>query len=194
MMDNSALIVVDMQNDFMDGGVLAVPGSKSIVPTINLYMEVFHNRSLPIYATRDWHPQNHISFRERGGPWPPHCIMFTEGASFFNKLKFPKETEVISKAMKPDEEAYSGFQGTDLAIRLKKRGISNIFISGVATEYCVLSTAMDGIKNGFRVHLLQDAVRGIKDRDVSSAMQRMKDAGVIIISFKDLEPILDRDP
>jgi nicotinamidase/pyrazinamidase len=193
-MGGSALIVVDMQNDFMDGGVLAVPGSKSIVPTINRYMETFHNRSLPIYATRDWHPQNHISFRDRGGPWPPHCVMFTEGASFFNQLKFPNETEVVSKAMKPDEEAYSGFQGTDLASRLKKRGINRIFISGVATEYCVLSTAIDGVKNGFVVYLLSDAVKGIRERDVSAAMLKMKDAGVNIITMKDLETVLSKDP
>ncbi|MEM3637414.1 MAG: isochorismatase family protein [Conexivisphaerales archaeon] len=189
-MARSALLVIDMQNDFMDGGVLAVPGSTSIVPVINRYMEIFHNNHLPIYATRDWHPPDHISFRERGGPWPPHCIRFTEGAAFFNKLRFPDETEVISKAMKPDEEAYSGFQGTDLALKLRKENVTNIFIAGVATEYCVFSTAMDGLKNGFKVFLLGDAVKGINESDSDSAVSKMKAAEVYLLTINELDAVL----
>lgn len=178
LMPKLALIVVDMQNDFMDGGALEVKGSKDIVTKINEYMKLFHESSLPIFATRDWHPPNHISFEERGGPWPPHCVQFTEGASFYPGLKFPDQTEVISKATEPDVEAYSGFQGTDLAERLRRKGVEKIFICGVATEYCVMSTALDALKERFNVSVLVDAIKGIREKDVKKAIERMSASGV----------------
>ncbi|MDK2782783.1 MAG: nicotinamidase/pyrazinamidase, partial [Thermococcaceae archaeon] len=142
-----ALIIVDMQRDFMPGGALPVPEGDRIIPTIEELVEKFKKRGALIVATRDWHPPDHISFKERGGPWPSHCVQNTKGAEIVVKL--PEDTIVISKADKPDKEAYSGFEGTELAEILKEKGVKRVYICGVATEYCVKATALDALKHGF---------------------------------------------
>src|SRR3990172_9324815 len=114
-----ALIVVDVQIDFLPGGSLAVPAGDEVVPVLNRYLGAFHAKSLPIFATRDWHPVNHCSFKAGGGPWPPHCVAGTAGAAFAPGLKLPPETTTISKATPPDKDAYSGFEGTDLEARVR---------------------------------------------------------------------------
>ncbi|HEX9628301.1 MAG TPA: nicotinamidase [Acidiferrobacterales bacterium] len=159
--DGDALIVVDVQNDFLSGGSLAVPDGDAVVPVLNGYMSAFDARHLPIYATRDWHPGNHISFKARGGPWPPHCVADTPGAAFAPALKLPAATQVVSKAVTPDRDAYSGFEGTDLAARLRAQGARRLFIGGLATDYCVLNTVKDALKQGFEVQLLADAIRAV---------------------------------
>jgi argininosuccinate lyase len=176
---NSALIVVDVQNDFCPGGALPVTGGDEVVPVINQYINKFHEAGAPIFATRDWHPPNHISFKYRGGPWPLHCVQGTDGAAFHRGLKLPSEAIVISKATSPDEEAYSGFQGTDLAQRLRSIGVEKIFIGGLATDYCVKHTVLDAIKEGFRVVLLVDAVRAVdlKPGDGEKAIAEMVEKG-----------------
>jgi len=156
-----ALIVVDMQNDFLPGGSLAVPRGDEVVPVMNRYTSVLHSLGLPIYATRDWHPEGHCSFQAQGGPWPPHCIAGTPGARFASGLELPPETVVISKARTVEKDAYSGFEGTDLAQRLRAQGVGRLFIGGLATDYCVLNTVRDAIKEGFTVYLLDDAIRAV---------------------------------
>jgi nicotinamidase/pyrazinamidase len=159
--DGDALIVVDVQNDFLPGGSLAVPHGGEVVPILNRYIAEFHARRLPVVATRDWHPANHISFKARGGPWPPHCVPGTRGAEFAPGLRLPADAPIVSKAATPDDDSYSGFQGTDLAARLKRQNITRLFIGGLATDYCVLVTVKDAISNGFEVVLLQDAIRAV---------------------------------
>lgn len=158
---SDALIVVDVQNDFLPGGSLGVRGGDEIVPLLNRYMALFRQRGLPVYATRDWHPPGHASFVERGGPWPPHCIQDSHGAAFAAGLALEPGDVVISKGAEPDEDAYSGFQGTELARRLRAQNVTRVFVGGLATDYCVLNTVRDARAAGFDVVYLRDASRAV---------------------------------
>ena len=181
-----ALIIVDMQNDFMPQGALPVPEGDIIMPTINRYQEVFQSNGALIVLTRDWHPPNHISFKSRGGPWPPHCVQGTEGAKFHPDLKVPNEAIIISKATDPDKEAYSGFDGTELNSILTSKGIRRVFICGVATEYCVKETALDALKLRYSVFILRDAIKGISKDESKKALELLLDEGAVIIEFNDV--------
>lgn len=178
-MPEEALIVVDMQRDFMPGGALPVPDGDKIIPRCNEYIKAFKEKGALIVATRDWHPENHISFKERGGPWPRHCVQNTPGAEFVVEL--PADVVIISKATEPDKEAYSGFEDTNLADILREKGIRKVYICGVATEYCVKATALDALKHGFEVYLLSDAVKGINPDGEKRALEEMRKAGVKIL-------------
>ncbi|NJE42769.1 nicotinamidase [Thermococcus sp. GR6] len=179
-MPEAALIVVDMQRDFMPGGALPVPDGDKIIPRVNEYIRKFKERGALIVATRDWHPEDHISFMEQGGPWPKHCVQNTPGAEFVVEL--PEDAVVISKAADPDKEAYSGFEGTNLAEILKEKGVKRVYVCGVATEYCVKATALDAVRHGFETYLLRDAVRGINPEDEGNALRELEQAGVKVLS------------
>jgi len=183
-----ALIVVDMQVDFMPGGALPVPGGDKVVGRVNDYVELFTRAGATVALTRDWHPPNHVSFRTRGGPWPPHCVQNTPGASFHPELRVPREALVISKATDPDREAYSGFEGTELDAELRRRGVRRVFVCGVATDYCVKATALDAVRLGHQVFLLADAVRGVNvpPNSVQRALEEMLDAGVVLVEIGEL--------
>jgi nicotinamidase/pyrazinamidase len=127
-----------MQNDFLPGGSLAVTQGDEVVPVLNHYIHAFKENRLPIFATRDWHPSDHCSFKAQGGPWPPHCVQDSKGAEFTPDLQLPEDVVIISKATIPEKDAYSGFDGTDLHDRLQVLGIKRLFIGGLATDYCVL--------------------------------------------------------
>jgi nicotinamidase/pyrazinamidase len=157
----TALIVVDMQVDFCPGGALPVHEGDKVIPALNEYIRKFTAAGAPIIFTRDWHPSDHSSFKSQGGPWPPHCVQNTEGAKFHPSLKIPPGAEIVSKADKKDE-AYSFFQGTDLAERLHERGIKTLFVGGLATDYCVKETILDGLRENFEVYHLDDASRGVE--------------------------------
>jgi nicotinamidase/pyrazinamidase len=174
-----ALIIVDVQNDFLPGGALAVPRGDEVVPVLNRYAAAFAARRLPVYATRDWHPKDHCSFKARGGPWPPHCMAETSGAAFAPGLALPPGSVVVSKATAADKDAYSGFEGTDLDARLKAQGVRRVFVGGLATDYCVLNTVRDAIRNGYEVALLGDAIRAVnvKPDDGPRAEQEMEQLG-----------------
>lgn len=155
------LLVTDIQNDFLPGGSLAVAGSDEVVPVLNRYIDAFLAQGLPVYATRDWHPEGHCSFHAQGGPWPVHCVAGTHGAAFASTFSLPPGTTVISKATLQDQEAYSSFQGTDLDSRLHAAGIRRLFIGGLTTDYCVLSTVRDARRLGYDVFVLADAIRAV---------------------------------
>jgi len=176
-----ALIVVDMQKDFMPGGSLPVPEADRIIPKVEEYIRKFKENGALIIATRDWHPENHISFKEQGGPWPKHCVQNTEGAKFVVKL--PEDAIIISKADKPDKEAYSGFEGTNLAEILKNKGVNEVYICGVATEYCVKATALDALKYGFDVYILRDAIKGIDPEGEERALKELEEKGAKIVTL-----------
>lgn len=161
LQSDDALIVVDVQNDFLPAGKLAVAQGDEVVPVLNEYIRRFAAKALPIFATRDWHPADHCSFRERGGPWPPHCIAGTPGAEFGPGLALTPKVEVISKATQRDRDAYSGFEGTDLARRLQQSAVRRVFVGGLATDYCVFNTVKDALKEHFVTVLLLDAVRAV---------------------------------
>lgn len=150
-----------MQRDFCPGGALAVKDGDTVVPRLNRVVGAFTRASLPIFFTRDWHPGNHVSFKDHGGTWPPHCVKGTRGAGFHPKLRVPRGTVVVSKGTQAGSEAYSGFQGTDLEKRLKEAGVREVFLGGLATDYCVKETALDALDAGFKVKVLEDCVRGV---------------------------------
>ena len=138
-----ALLIVDVQNDFLPGGSLAVPRGDEVVPALNRAIDAFKARGLPVYATRDWHPERHCSFREQGGPWPPHCIAHTRGAEFAAALRLPPAAAVISKATSADRDAYSGFEGTDLDARLRAAGVRRLFVGGLGSQLGVGEPGID---------------------------------------------------
>lgn len=156
-----ALVIVDVQNDFLPGGALVVPRGDEVVPALNLCISLFEQRGLPVFVTRDWHPLNHCSFQAQGGRWPRHCVAFSRGAEFSPQLKLPVSTVIISKASLADREAYSPFEGTGFAEKLRAANVRRLFVGGLATDYCVLKTVLDARKNGFEVFLLRDAVRAV---------------------------------
>ena len=168
-MADTALIIVDLQNDFCPGGALAVPSGDAILPAVNQLVARYQASGRPIYATRDWHPADHISFQAQGGPWPPHCIQETHGARFHADLMLPEDTVLITKGTRSDKDAYSGFDDTPLAGLLSAAGISRIVVCGLATDYCVRATALDGLSAGLEVIVLTDAVRGVEVNPGDSA-------------------------
>lgn len=177
--DTDALLVIDMQYDFLPGGALGVPRGDEVLAPINALMAEFASRGLPVYASRDWHPEDHVSFAARGGPWPPHCVAETEGACFSQELALPADTVIISKAETADADAYSAFNGTALADHLRQHGIARVFVCGLATDYCVLNTALDASANGFEVVILPEAMRAVNVEagDGERAIQQMVEAG-----------------
>ena len=185
-----ALIAVDVQNDFLPGGSLAVPEGDAVVPALNRYLAAFAARALPVFATRDWHPPDHCSFKARGGIWPPHCVAATRGAEFARALALPGTEVVVSKAATPEIDAYSGFGGTDLAARLRSGGVQRLFVGGLATDYCVLNTVRDALAAGFAVLLLADAIRAVDVNagDGERALDEMRRLGARGIRYEDLAP------
>lgn len=178
-----ALLVVDVQNDFLPGGALPVNAGNAVLAPLNDWIERFAKAALPIFATRDWHPLNHCSFRAQGGPWPPHCIAGTAGADFPSRLKLPPDVQVIGKGTLPQDDAYSGFSGTDLDLRLRRQAIHRLFVGGLATDYCVLATVLEGLRLKYRVVLLAEAIRALNARpgDEARAVSAMRDAGAVLV-------------
>jgi len=174
-----ALLVVDVQNDFLPGGSLAVPEGDTVVAPLNRAAAAFHAAGVPIFASRDHHPPDHGSFQPYGGTWPVHCVAGTPGAAFAAALHLPAETVVVSKATTRERDAYSAFDGTDLAERLRAAGVNRLFVGGLATDYCVKATVLDGLAAGFRVVLLTDAVRAVdlQPGDGTRAIEEMRAAG-----------------
>ncbi|MEJ2479768.1 MAG: isochorismatase family protein [Acidihalobacter sp.] len=185
-----ALILVDVQNDFLPGGRLGVGDGDAVVPVLNRYIAQFRTAELPIVATRDWHPPGHCSFAAQGGPWPEHCVAGTGGAAFAADLELPDDALIISKATTVEADAYSGFQGTDLTEQLRGRGVKRAFIGGLATDYCVLNTVLDALKAGFEAILLVDAVRAVdvEPGDGARAIDEMRAQGATTITVEDIEP------
>ena len=182
------LIIVDVQNDFLPGGALEVPNSDVIIPVLNRYIVLFSKAGLPVVATRDWHPPDHCSFKNQGGLWPPHCVRGTKGAEFSPELELPENTIIVSKATSVESDAYSGFEGTNLDKILREKGIERLFIGGLATDYCVLNTVKDALKNGYKVFLLTDAIKAvnIKPDDGAKAEKEMIEGGAVPLKFEDI--------
>lgn len=180
-----ALILVDVQLDFLPGGSLAVSHGDEVVPALNRYIAVFRRLTLPVVATRDWHPPDHCSFQAQGGPWPPHCVAGSDGARFAPLLDLPCEARIVSKATARDRDAYSGFEGTDLDDWLKHAGVSRVFVGGLATDYCVLNTVRDALRLGYATFLLADAVRAVDVQagDGERAIAEMRRLGALAIEF-----------
>ena len=183
-----ALVVVDVQSDFVDGS-LAVPDAASIIPVLNRYVGEFERRGLPVVATRDWHPADHSSFAAQGGRWPSHCVAGTRGAEFAAGLSLEPGATVVSKATERVRDAYSGFAGTSLDATLRGLGVKRLFIGGLATDYCVLETVKDALRQGYEAFLLSDAIRAVDARpgDGVRAQLEMLRAGAAPLRLGDIE-------
>jgi nicotinamidase/pyrazinamidase len=177
-----ALLIVDVQNDFLPQGALGVPRGDEVIPVLNAWIGRFTGAGLPVFATRDWHPPTHASFRDHGGPWPPHCIAGTPGARFPPDLLLPSATVVVSKGTKRDDPGYSAFAGSGLAEHLRGAGVQRLFVGGLATDYCVLHTVRDALASGFEVVLLEDATHAVNSHpgDGAAAIAEMHRLGVTV--------------
>jgi nicotinamidase/pyrazinamidase len=175
-----ALVIVDFQNDFTPGGALAVDGGDAIAGRVNQLAG--DPRFDLVVATRDWHPANHGSFAEQGGPWPVHCVQGTEGAELHPALDRAQVDVVIDKGQDPDTEGYSGFQATNLGQLLRERHIDKLTIVGLATDYCVKNTALDALRQKFEVTVDSQGVRGVnvEEGDSERALEELVEAGAAI--------------
>jgi nicotinamidase/pyrazinamidase len=196
LQNSDALLITDIQIDFLPGGALPVPGGDKIIPVLNAYARGFEAAKAHVLASRDWHPPNHISFKAQGGPWPPHCVQQTEGAKFSPDLKLPENTMIISKATDPKHESYSAFDGTNLADELRMWGIRRFFIGGLATDYCIVNTVLDARKLGYETVVLMDAILGInvKPDDVDKAIEVMLKSGAQQATVADFPDAVDNLP
>jgi len=186
---DAALILVDIQNDFCPDGALAVAEGDQIVAVVNRMMRVFPL----VISTQDWHPPNHISFKEQGGPWPPHCVRGTRGAELHPALKTETIKYYFRKASSADKDAYSEFEGVDENNRkldevLKSLGVRKLFVAGLATDYCVLATVLDGLENGYEVYAVTDAMRAVNVNpdDGEKALEEMAAKGARLVKSDEI--------
>jgi nicotinamidase/pyrazinamidase len=172
-----ALLIIDFQNDFVPGGALPVPGGDAIAAHVSELVD--SGRFDLVIATRDWHPADHASFKEQGGPWPPHCVQGTEGAELYRSLDRSKIDYVVDVGSGQADEGYSGFEKSDLAEILRRHEIDAVTVVGLATDYCVRATALDALREGFRVTVDREGVRGIdvEPGDSERALDEIRAAG-----------------
>jgi len=197
MLRKKALLIVDVQNDFCPGGALPVPEGDKVVPVLNRYIEIFLKKNLPIFASRDWHPEKTKHFEEFGGIWPRHCIQGTRGAEFHPELNLPRQTIVISKGMDPNKDSYSVFDGFDSKGKgfkdiLYFLGVVELYVGGLATDYCVKESTLDALKNGFKVKILIDAVRGVNRDSSHKAVEEMVKEGAVKVTFEKVLKLINK--
>jgi len=178
-----ALIVVDVQNDFCPGGSLAVAHGEEVVAPLNKLMTEFLDRGEPVFKTRDWHPEKTKHFAAYGGTWPVHCVQNTRGAEFHPDLLDDPRVTVISKGFDESADGYSGFDGTELGKKLRDDGVEEVWVGGLATDYCVKETVLGARREGFKVKALADAMRpvNVNPDDGKNAIEEMRNAGAEIV-------------
>lgn len=180
---SDALLLVDVQNDFCPGGALAVTDGDAVVPVLNDWIAAAIQGGALVFASRDWHPADHLSFAEQGGPWPPHCVKDTPGAAFHPDLELPDDAAVVSKADQADREAYSAFDSGELGEKLGAAGVRRLWVGGLATDYCVKASVLDAVEvSGLEVHVITDAIRAVDvaPSDGEAALKAMREAGAIL--------------
>jgi nicotinamidase/pyrazinamidase len=179
-----ALLVIDVQNDFCEGGLLAARDTATLIQPLNRALEKASSVDMRVILTRDWHPKDHSSFQQQGGPWPPHCVQNSSGAEFAVGLRVPSGSRILDKGVQRDDDGYSMFVRTPLDEWLQHDEIESIAVCGIATEYCVLESVRDGIANGFSVQLLSDLIRPIEARpgDSENALAEMEQLGAKLLT------------
>jgi nicotinamidase/pyrazinamidase len=179
-----ALLVVDVQNDFCPGGTLAVPGGDKVVPVINRLMDQFTF----VVASKDWHPRDSAHFKK----WPPHCVQDSKGAEFHPQLNSKKIRQVFLKGTRNKDDGYSAFEATsdDLTDVLRKNGVTDLYVTGLATDYCVRASALDAVRKGFHTVVIMDAVEAVNVNpgDGKKALEEMKNSGVELITSGEVKP------
>ena len=181
---SDALVIVDYQNDFCPGGALAVEGGHDIAAAINELAQSFD----VVVATRDWHPPDHASFESQGGPWPVHCVRGSHGAELHPELDRGRIQHVVDVGSGRDDEGYSGFEGSDLEDFLRAHDADHLYVTGIATDYCVRATVLDGRRLGFDVTVVEDAIRAVdvEPGDGDRALDEMREAGADVASSEEV--------
>lgn len=176
-------MIIDVQNDFCPGGSLGVAGGDEVVAPLNRLAHEFLSRGDLVFKSRDWHTATTRHFADYGGTWPVHCVQNTRGAEFHAELADDPRMIVISKGM-GDEDSYSAFDGTDLAERLREQGVEEVWVGGLATDYCVKNTVLDALREGFRVKAIENAMRAVnlEPGDDERAVEEMRSAGAEIVN------------
>lgn len=177
-MSKSALVVVDVQRDFSEGGALAAGNTLSLLPLLQKFIAEAKRQGTLVVFTQDWHPANHSSFKANGGPWPVHCVAGTPGAELMPPLKAGPEDVVIHKGVSVDGAGYSGFDGTSLLRELQENGVTRVGVAGIATEYCVRATALDALKAKFDTTVLEDLIRAVQEKEAPHVLAELGQVGV----------------
>jgi nicotinamidase/pyrazinamidase len=172
-----ALVIVDVQVDFCPGGALAIERGDAVVPVLNRWIEAAASAGVPIYASRDWHPQRHPSFVEMGGTWPIHCLQDTPGAAFHPALALPSSAIVVTKGTRFDRDQNSAFDGTGLEVELRRRGIRRLYVGGLAQDVCVCATVLDARRAGLETIVIADATMPVTREGFTRAEAEMRAAG-----------------
>jgi nicotinamidase/pyrazinamidase len=175
-----AVLVVDFQNDFCPGGALPVPDGDQILTTVNEWVGAAQRARSTVAASLDWHPPDHISFHERGGPWPRHCVQNTPGAELHPRVELPFKSIIVRKGADPHRDAYSAFDQTGLADELRQRGTRRLWVCGLAQDVCVKASVLDALKEGFEVHVLKAGTRPVDPAQGEGALSAMREAGALI--------------
>ena len=184
LMDGDAPLIVDVQNDFCPGGALAVGDGDAVVPVLNEWIAAAMEVAVPVIASRDWHPEDHVSFEGQGGPWPPHCVQGTSGAAFREDLRLPPTTIIATKGSDATKEAYSAFEGTELDRQLRELGVGRLWAGGLALDYCVKASALDAAATGdLEVAVILAATRAVdvNPGDGERAVAELRRAGITVI-------------
>jgi nicotinamidase/pyrazinamidase len=176
----SALLIIDFQNDFTPGGALAVEGGNEIAEPIKRLAPEFDH----VFATRDWHPPDHASFETQGGPWPVHCVQGTDGAELHPSMRDIPVEAIVDVGAEREDEGYSGFEKSKLEDLLRERGVDEVAVVGLATDYCVRASTIDSCKLGFDTTVVTDAIRAVdvNPGDGDRALEEMKDAGAKLVT------------
>jgi nicotinamidase/pyrazinamidase len=179
-----ALLIIDFQNDFTSGGALEVPGGEEIAEPVRKLVERFD----VVMATRDWHPADHSSFETQGGPWPVHCVQGTHGADLHPAMKDVDVDLVVDVGREREDQGYSGFEKSTLADALRERGVDKVYVTGLATDYCVRASAIDAAKEGFDTTVVEDAIRAVnvEPDDGVRAIADMREAGAKVTTSNEV--------
>jgi len=176
-----ALLIVDVQKDFCPGGALPIQEGDKVVPVLNRWIKAAREKGIPIYASRDWHPMQHMSFQDQGGKWPPHCVQDSDGATFHPDLELPDDVVKITKGIRFDHDQYSVFDQTGLAEQLKRNTVKRLWVGGLAQDVCVLESVLGARNAGFEVKVLKEATRPVTPEGGKEAIRKMKEAGAKIV-------------
>jgi len=181
---SEALLIIDFQNDFTSGGALEVPEGDEITEPVKALADRFEI----VMATRDWHPPDHASFETQGGPWPVHCVRGTPGAEFHPAMDEVALDEVVDVGREREDEGYSGFERSELANLLRERGVDKVYVTGLATDYCVRASAIDACREGFDTTVVEDAIRAVNvdPDDGERAIADMKQAGAKVATSEEV--------